>query len=179
MGRHAYGAPPYGRAYRRALPQSRPTPVHWPTQALATVVKVTVYLFLSDEWIEEARALRARYENDVPTPSVAVRLNVVVTEIPHRDDDLQGHIDSGEGRTIIEQGHLDEPELTITIDYHTAKAAFVTRDQQVVMQAFIGGKIFVEGDASKLLALQAGGPPEGDPLAMKIYEEMQAFTASD
>ena len=143
---------------------------------------MTAYPFLSDEWIDEAKALRARYAEGVPAPPVAVRLNVIVTDIPHRSEDLDGHIDSSTGQMIIEQGHLDDPELTITVDYDTAKAAFVTRDQQAVMQAFLGGKILVEGDASKLLALQAGAP-EGlgdvESVASAIYEEMQAFTAPD
>lgn len=139
---------------------------------------VTAHRFLSDEWIDEARALRNRYADQVPRPTIPVRLNVVVTEIPHRDDDLQGHIDSTDGQTIIEQGHLDDPELTITVDYHTAKAAFVTRDPQAVMQAFFSGKIFVEGDASKLLALQSV-PPGVDGPAEGIYDDMMAFTAED
>ena len=141
---------------------------------------MTAYPFLSDEWIDEARALRARYEEQVPAPPVAVRLNVIVTDIPHRSGDLEGHIDSSTGQIIIERGHLDDPELTITVDYGTAKAAFVTRDQQAVMQAFLEGKIFVDGDASKLLALQAGGPPDGSlSAAAEMYEQMQAFTADD
>ena len=142
---------------------------------------MTAFPFLSDEWIDAAKELRARYEDRVPAPPVSVRLNVIVTDIPHRPDDLDGHIDSSTGQMIIERGHLDDPELTVTVDYDTAKAAFVTRDQQAVMQAFLGGKIFVEGDASKLLALQAGGPPDIDDqsVAVDIYREMQAFTATD
>lgn len=139
------------------------------------MAKVTAYAFLSDEWIEQARALRARYEDRVPTTSVEVRLNVIVTDIPHRDD-LQGHVDSSTGQMLIDKGHIDDPEVTITVDYDTARAAFVTRDQQAVMQAFLTGKIFVDGDASKLLALQATAPSEVDPVAAEIYNEMQAFT---
>ncbi len=134
--------------------------------------------FLSDAWIEEARALRARYEDQMPPPAIPVRLNVVVTEIPHRDEELEGHIDSTAGQTIIEQGHVAGADLTITIDYATAKAAFVTRDQQAVMVAFFSGRIFVEGDASKLLALQASPPESGSDLEV-LYREMQSFTSED
>lgn len=139
---------------------------------------MTAHAFLSEAWIEEARALRARYADRMPTPMVPVRLNVVVTDIPHREGELQGHIDSSTGQTIIEDGHLDDPELTITVDYDTAKAAFVDRDQQAVMQAFLSGRIFVEGDASKLLALQAS-QPSPDSTSFDIYQEMRAFTTDD
>ncbi|MEL7159046.1 MAG: hypothetical protein AAFN30_20970 [Actinomycetota bacterium] len=134
--------------------------------------------FLSDEWIEAARQLRARYADEVPPATVPVKLNVTVTDIPHRDGDLDGHIDATGGQPIIEQGHLDEPDLTLTIGYEVAKAAFVTRDQQAVMQAFFQGQILVDGDASQLMALQAT-QLQPDETALTIYEEMMAFTAED
>lgn len=138
------------------------------------------YPFLSPEWIEAARALREEYADQLPTPAVTARVNVVVTDIPHGGDpELQGHIDTSSGQTIIEHGHLDDPELTVTVDYETAKAAFVTRDQQQVMQAFLGGKILVEGDASKLLALQSVPPPEIEELAMEMYGKLEAITSAD
>jgi hypothetical protein len=141
------------------------------------VVLVSVHPFLSDEWIEEAEALRRRYEHRVPPPPVPARLNVVVTEIPHREGDLQGHIDSSDGQVVIERGHLHDAELTVTIDYATARAVFVSRDQQAVVQAFFAGKILVEGDASKLLALQLTQPDE--ELSAEIHRQIQRFTADD
>jgi hypothetical protein len=143
-----------------------------------TVGAVTAYRFLSERWIEEARALRARYEHQLPPPRAPVKLNVVVTGIPHRSGELQGHIDSSDGQMLIEDGHLADADATITVDYETARAAFVTQDQAKVMQAFLGGRIFLEGDASKLLALQVG-QASPDPLTIEIYEQLRAFTADD
>ncbi len=139
------------------------------------------YPFLSPEWIEAARALRDEYADRTPTSPVEARVNVVVTDIPHGEaDELEGHIDTTSGQTIIDHGHLTEPELTITVDYTTARAAFVTRDQQEVMAAFLSGKILVEGDASKLLALQPGPPPaEVDELAEELYQKLDALTDDD
>ena len=138
------------------------------------------YSFLSDEWIEAARRLRQQYEDQLPEPVLATRINVNVTDVPHLDDGLMlGHIDTSEGQTIIEHGHLDNVELTVTVDYETAKAAFVTRDQRKVMESFLTGKILVEGDASKLLALQSTPPnfgPEVEPLLMEMYEKLNALT---
>lgn len=139
------------------------------------------YPFLSAEWIEAARALRDEFADQAPTSPVDARVNVVVTEIPHGDEsELEGHIDTTSGQTIIEHGHLDEPELTVTIDYATARAAFVTRDQQQVMQAFFSGKILVDGDATKLLALQPGAPPpEADELTVELFRRLDEMTSKD
>ena len=138
------------------------------------------YPFLSDQWIEAARALRDEFADQAPPAAVDARINVVVTDIPHRElSELKGHIDTTSGQTIIEHDHLPDPELTVTVDYRTARAAFVTRDQQEVMQAFLSGRILVEGDATKLLALQTGpvGPP--DPMAEEMLRRLDEMTAKE
>jgi hypothetical protein len=142
---------------------------------------VASYPFLSAEWIDAARQLRQEYAEQIPASPVAAKVNIVVTDIPHGDSPtLEGHIDTNSGQTIIEEGHLDDPELTVTVDYSTARAAFVTRDQQEVMQSFLTGKIVVDGDASRLLALAAGPPPDDlDPVALELYQKLDALTLKD
>lgn len=130
--------------------------------------------FLTDGWIDAARVLRDEYEDRIPASPIEVKVNVVVTDSPHHDGEIHGKIDSSEGEIMIDKGHLDDPELTLTVDYETALAAFVTRDPQAVMQAFLGGKILIEGDASKLMLLQAQ-PPTDD--AVEMYEKLDALTA--
>lgn len=132
--------------------------------------------FLSDGWINAAKQLRDEFAGVAPTPPLETRINVIVTDIPHRDGDMLGHIDTTSGGTIVEEGHLDESNLMVRIDYHTAYAAFVSRNQQAVMQAFFEGKIYVEGDASQLLALQGG---QVDPTGIEIYKRLEALTAHD
>lgn len=130
---------------------------------------MTSHPFLSDEWIEAARAVRAEYEGRLPPPPVKVRANVIVTQVPHRSERLDGHIDTSGGQMAIEHGHLAGPDLTVTVDYATARAAFVTQDLQALMQSFLAGKILVEGDVTKLLALQT--PPQ-DPAAAALAAEL-------
>jgi len=138
---------------------------------------VASYPFLSPEWITAARELRNTYADQLPEPPVPARINVIVTEIPHGVvDSMHGHIDTSEGQTIIEDGHVDEPDLTVTVDYETAKAAFVTRDQEALMRAFFGGKILVEGDVSRLMALQSA-PTEIEPVLIEMYQQLNALTA--
>ena len=134
------------------------------------------YPFLSPEWIQAARELRTTYADRIPEPVVPARINVVVTDIPHGPvAEMNGHIDTTEGQTIIEDGHLDRPDLTVTVDYETAKAAFVTRNQEALMRAFFEGRILVEGDVSRLMALQSA-PTEIDPVLVEMYRELNKLT---
>lgn len=130
--------------------------------------------FLSEEWIEQATALRQEFEGRSPAAPSAMRMNLVVTTVPFGDGDIQAHIDTSSGQLELDFGHLDEADVKLTLDYDTAKAIVVDQDQQKAMAAFMGGRIKVEGDMSKLLAMQ-GAPV--DPVQIEIAERLKAITA--
>ncbi|MDA8343412.1 MAG: SCP2 sterol-binding domain-containing protein, partial [Actinomycetota bacterium] len=73
-----------------------------------------------------------------------------------------------------ETGHLEGADLKVTVDYATAKAILVEGNPQAGMQAFMAGKIRVEGDMAKLMALQTTPP---DPDAHSLAEQLKAITA--
>ncbi len=50
----------------------------------------------------------------------------------------------------------------------------IEEDQAAAMQAFMSGQIQVEGDMSKLMAMQAGGPPSD--AQKKLAEQIRAMT---
>ncbi len=131
------------------------------------------YPFLSDEWIEEAHAIRAEYKDGTPTLDQPVRMNLVVTEIPFADADLRAHLDTTGGSLVIDKGHVDEADLTVTIDYFTAKAILVDRNPQAGMQAFMAGKVRVEGDMAKLMTIQT--MPQGER-ADEMAERLRGIT---
>jgi hypothetical protein len=109
-------------------------------------------------------------------PSVGLmKMNLNVTETPF-DSDVRGHIDTSDGEILIEDGHLEGPDLTVTIEYETARAIFVNLDFTAAMQSFMAGKIQVQGDITKLLAMQTPGA-EPDPQALAIAEAVRAITA--
>ena len=141
---------------------------------------MTTYAFLSAEWVDQARAIRAEYTGDEPAPPVPVALNVVVTDTPTdvaASGEVHGHIDTSSGSTILEYGHLDRVDLTVTTDYVTARGLFLDQDPAVVMQAFMAGKVLVEGDVMKLMALQGGGPGGAEAaLAEEVYGKLRAIT---
>ena len=137
------------------------------------------YEFLSPEWIEAARAIRTEYADQVAAPDQPVRMNVVVTQLPFPDhgDRLHAHVDTTSGGVFPELGHLDQPEVTVTLDYATARDLFVGRDPQAISQAFLAGRLLVEGDLTRLLLLQDAQPtPEQAALAVEVAGRLAAIT---
>ncbi len=135
----------------------------------------TAYPFLSPDWMNAARALRDTLPRPETAPPVAVRMNLVVTDTPF-DADVHGHIDTSDGEVVIEDGHLEGPDLTVTVDYATARAIFIDQDAAAAMQAFMGGRIKVDGDMTKMLAMQASAAAP-DPNAQAIADALRDITA--
>ena len=135
----------------------------------------TAYPFLSPDWMNAARTLRETLPRPDTAPPVAVRMNLVVTDTPF-DADVQGHVDTTDGEVIIEDGHLDGPDLTVTVDYETARAIFIYQDAAAAMQAFMGGRIKVDGDLTKMLAMQASAAAP-DANAQALADALRDITA--
>ena len=131
------------------------------------------YPFLSDEWLEAAKKIREDAPSGGPAPHV-VKMNQVITDVPFGDGTINAHMDTSDGELKMDLGHLDAPDLTVTLDYVTAKAILVDGNPQAGMQAFMAGKIKVQGDMTKLMAMQQGTP---DPAQAEIAEKIKAITA--
>lgn len=116
------------------------------------------FQFLSDEWIEASRALHEEYRDFLPPPPVAVRMNQVLTGVPFGAGIVHAHLDTSSGWAELGAGHLDSPDLTVTLDYETARSLFVGADPTAAMAAFLSGRMRVDGDITKLIALQSGAP---------------------
>lgn len=135
----------------------------------------TAYPFLSPDWMNAARALRESMPLPDSAPPVAVRMNLVVTDTPFTSD-VEGHVDTTEGEVVIEDGHLEGPDLTVTVDYATARAIFIDQDAAAAMQAFMGGRIKVDGDLTKMLAMQASAAAP-DANAQALADALRDITA--
>lgn len=121
--------------------------------------------FLSDEWFAEVNKLRE--DNPVPAstgPAADIVLNITVTGAPSGDKDI--HLKGGD----FGEGHTEAP-TKMTVPYEVAKKVFIEQDQQAGMQAFMQGQIKVEGDMSKIMAMQTQQPsPEQQALMKKVAE---------
>ncbi len=132
--------------------------------------------FLSNEWMAEAKAIRAKYEGQTGKVAQSIKINQVITDVPFSEDNINSFIDTSSGDVVMDLGTLDAPDVTVTTDYATAKALFVDQDQAVAMQAFMSGKIKVQGDMMKMMALQTAMPT--DEASRAIAEEIKAITSA-
>jgi putative sterol carrier protein len=132
---------------------------------------VEKYPFLSDEWTAEVKRLHDEVVTQTTTTAQSVRMNLILTESPLGGDTLDAHLDTSSGEVIIDTGHLESADLTVTVDYETAKAILVDGDAQAAMQAFMSGRIKIDGDIAQLLAMQnAPLDPTHQELARRVRE---------
>ncbi len=132
------------------------------------------YEFLSPEWLDAAKRVYEEMPKPENPPAHSIRMNQVITDAPFSGDEIKVHLDTSDGEVKMEQGHLETPDLTVTVDWATAKAIFVEQNPQAGMQAFMAGKIKVQGDMTKMMAMQQSGPP--DPNAQAIADKIKEMT---
>jgi hypothetical protein len=121
----------------------------------------------------EAKKIREEYQGKTSPVAHAVRMNQVITEVPFGSGSIDAHMDTSSGELLLDLGHIDNPDLKVTLDYNTAKAILVDGNPQAGMQAFMAGKIKVEGDMTKLMAMQAQAP---DPTAAEVAQRVKDIT---
>jgi hypothetical protein len=130
--------------------------------------------FLSDEWMTAAREIREEYRGKTQPTAHTVRMNQIVTDVPFGDGTIEAHMDTSSGEVDMDKGHIDNPDVTVTLDYDTAKAIVVEQNPQAGMQAFMAGKVKVQGDMTKLMAMGSGGA--ADPVAQEVAKRIQDIT---
>ena len=133
------------------------------------------YPFLSDEWLIEARRIREEYKGKAPAIAHQLKMNQVITDVPFGSGTIDAHVDTTSGQIEMDTGHIEGADLKVTLDYETAKAIIVDGNPQAGMQAFMAGKIKVEGDMTKLMALQAS-TATSDPAAAEVAKRIQDIT---
>jgi putative sterol carrier protein len=132
------------------------------------------YQFLTQEWIDEAKRLREEVGPPASPPAHTVRMNQVITDVPFGDGQVKVFMDTTDGDVNLDLGELENPDLTVTVDYETAKAIIVDQNPQAGMQAFMAGKVKVQGDMTKLMAMQSTQP---DPTAVELSQKIRDMTA--
>jgi hypothetical protein len=130
----------------------------------------TRYAFLSDEWFTEVRRIQQEHADAVP-PDIDVKMNLRVTDTPFGTDRVM-HMVTNAGRADWGEGHLPDADITLTLGYDTAKGMFVDGDPSAAMEAFMAGRIVVQGDLTRLMQLQAAPPPAGAAALTRALQEI-------
>ena len=142
---------------------------------VARVTGQTAHPFLSSEWIAEARVIHEAHRGKVQSKPPEIRLNLIVTEVPFGEGTLDAHVDTMSGELEVDLGHLRDADLVLTLGYDTAKAILIEQDGEAAMKAFLGGRIKIDGDMTKLLILQSqlSAP---DPVAAEVSQKIREIT---
>jgi putative sterol carrier protein len=130
--------------------------------------------FLSPEWFAAVRKIQEEHAEEARTQLAGRKLsmNQVVTAIPPEGDTRTFHMKIDDGAIDWGEGEMEAADLTLTLDFDTAKSVLVGGDPQAGMQAFMQGKIKIAGDMSKLMAMQTGGGPTGGGPAADAIKEI-------
>ena len=128
------------------------------------------YPFLSDDWFTAARVIREEAGEIGPPGGNEITLNVTVVEGPMGDTEM--HLANGQ----FDRGHVDDAPTKATVPYDVARHLFVDGNPQAAMQAFMGGQLRIEGDISKIMAVQ-GAAMSPSPEQLKLQERLREITA--
>ena len=129
--------------------------------------------FLSDPWFDEVRRLHEAVGGAAPE-GAEIRMNLMITMITGApfDSDLAMHMAATGGKADWGKGHLDDADVTLTLAYDTARAIFVDGNPQAAIEAFMAGRIIVQGDITKLMAMQVAGPGSAASELTKALQEI-------
>ena len=124
--------------------------------------------FLSDEWFAKVKEIREA-AGDVQAPAALADLVINITV---NADGGEKHLALVGG--MLEQGHHDDAPTTLILPADLAKRIFIEGDQSAGMQGFMSGQIKIEGDMSKLMALQSAQPSDEQKQVMKQVQDITA-----
>lgn len=129
--------------------------------------------FLSDEWVAEAKKIQDEFRGKGTPPAQQVQINLVITDVPFGDGNIDAHIDTSNGELDLDLGHFETATTKLTTDYETAKQVFIEQNPQAGMQAFMTGKVQIAGDMTKVMAIMQAAP---DPVAMEMAGRLKDIT---
>lgn len=108
--------------------------------------------FLTDDWFATVESLTAQAgELNLPPALNALAINLIV-------NDAAGSTELALAGGKLQKGLTEQAKTTLTMDGETLRKVFLEFDMTAAMQAFMTGKIKVQGDMSQLMALQTAKP---------------------
>ncbi len=135
------------------------------------------HVFLSDEWLDAVLALKDEYATESLETEHSIVMNQLISEVPFGTGSIEISVDTTSGFPDITRGLRDGADVTVKTDYSTAKSVLVDQDPQAVMQAFMSGRILIEGDLAKLMTMQASAMAlEDHPARAEVARRLKELT---
>ena len=123
----------------------------------------------------DVHGIRERFAGQTPEITTSLKINQVVTGVPFGEGTVSTYLDTSSGQVAMDFGTLEDADVTVTTDYETARILFVDQDPAAGMQAFLAGKVVVQGDMMKLMAMQTAMP--SNEATIEIADEIKAITS--
>ena len=114
---------------------------------------------LSEGWIAAV--------NDLDAPVVTpVRLNLSIVDTEHPGGRVDASVDTTAGRLTVARASVTAVDVHVATDYETALAIVRSIEATTALDAFLAGRILVQGGVMPLIAL--GGEILGSPIASAV-----------
>jgi hypothetical protein len=126
-------------------------------------------VFLSNDWFAEVDKITNEINPPVPPAIKDLVINFRVKGGP--EGDVEARMEGGR----FLKGFGANAPATVNLPFDVARKMLVENDQNAAMQAFMSGQIAVEGDMTRLMAMQAAGPPSAE--SQQVAERVRAITA--
>lgn len=132
------------------------------------MTQTTTFNFLTQSWFDAvARLNQEADELNLPPNLAELTINVTVKS----ENPTLLHLQAGK----INQHHIQNADATIYIDQDTLNQIIHDNSVDTALEAFMTGKIFIEGDMSKVMALQSARPSQEQKALYKQIKEMTNF----
>jgi putative sterol carrier protein len=123
--------------------------------------------WLTQEWLDETRKMA---DSQPERPGASARMQYVVTGAP--DGDVKYYWVLENGKLLESQlGEMPEPEVTMTQTYEDAQK--IQKGDLDANAAFMQGRIKVQGNMAKLMALM---PLTNAPEYKELQKQIQEIT---
>ena len=121
--------------------------------------------FLTDEWFDQVLALKDEMgDMEIPPAIKDLVLNITVTSD-------EGEVAMCMNGGNFQKGHVDGAPTKMTLPKDLALRLFLENDQSAAMNGFMAGDLKIEGDMSKMMAMQTVQPSaDQEALRAKIIE---------
>jgi putative sterol carrier protein len=108
--------------------------------------------YLSEEYIKE---VNNKIQSDEGVQNAAkgqtIAIQQVTTDVPDLGE-VKGYLKIADGNPEVGPGEVENPEATVTQNYETSVA--ISKGELNTQQAFMQGKIKIQGNLMKLMPLQ-------------------------